>query len=101
MRSSPAAAAAKLPSTCESRAAYGRAAITRSWARRSLAAETVFMALVICCRLRTDRMRRRMSIRLGMLGGGRLQLGNETLLEVFDGLRQFGAQRVVKVFLLA
>ena len=46
--------------------AYGRAAITRSCARRSFAAETIFMALVICCVFLTERMRRRMSIRLGI-----------------------------------
>src|SRR6202158_4822744 len=38
--------------------AYGRAAITRSCARRSLAAETIFMALVICRVFFTLRMRR-------------------------------------------
>jgi hypothetical protein len=32
-----------------------------SWARRSLAAETIFIALVICWVLFTDRMRFRMS----------------------------------------
>ena len=47
--------------------AYGRAAITRSCARRSLAAETIFMAFVICCVFFTDRIRRRMSIKLGMV----------------------------------
>jgi hypothetical protein len=46
--------------------AYGRAANTRSWARRSFAAETTFMALVICCVFFTERIRRRKSIRLGM-----------------------------------
>src|SRR5437762_8730199 len=41
--------------------AYGRAASARSCARRSRAAETIFMALVICRVLRTLRMRRRIS----------------------------------------
>src|SRR5438477_7403212 len=41
--------------------AYGRAANARSCARRSLAAETIFMALVICRVLITLRMRRLMS----------------------------------------
>ena len=45
---------------------YGRAAMVRSWARRSFAAETIFMALVICCMFLTLRMRRRMSIKLGI-----------------------------------
>ena len=40
--------------------------MTRSCARRSFAAETIFMALVICCVFLTERMRRRKSIRLGM-----------------------------------
>src|ERR1700692_2773740 len=43
--------------------AYGRAAITRSCDRRSFAAETIFMARVNCWVLRTDRSRRRMSMR--------------------------------------
>ena len=56
--------------------AYGRAATMASWARRSLAAETIFIALVICWVLFTDRMRFRMSRRLAMGGrGGPLQPG--------------------------
>src|SRR5207249_232076 len=43
------------------RSAYGRAARTRSWARRILAAETISIARVICDVLRTERMRRRIS----------------------------------------
>jgi hypothetical protein len=39
--------------------------VTRSCARRSFYAATIFMALVICCVLRTERTRRRMSIKLG------------------------------------
>ncbi len=62
----PAAAAATLDRTLCSIAPYGRAAITRSCARRSFAAETIFMALVICCVFLTERIRRRMSIRLGI-----------------------------------
>ncbi len=38
----------------------------RSCALRSLAAEIIFMALVICCVFRTERTRRRMSIKLGI-----------------------------------
>ena len=63
---SRAAEEATLASTLRSIRPYGRAAITRSWARRSLAAETIFMALVICCVFLTERIRRRMSIRLGI-----------------------------------
>src|SRR6267143_925647 len=48
--------------------AKGRALITRSCARLSLAAETIFMALVICCVFLTDLIRRRMSRRLGIEG---------------------------------
>src|SRR5262252_3130156 len=55
-----------------------------SWARRSLAAETIFIALVICCVLLTLRIRRRMSMRAGIAGlgagsgfRGRLELGRE------------------------
>src|ERR1035437_1637535 len=40
--------------------------MVRSCARRSFAAETIFMALVICCVFLTERMRRRISIKLGM-----------------------------------
>jgi len=48
--------------------AYGREASARSWARRSFAAETIFMAFVICCVFFTLRIRRRMSMRLAMRG---------------------------------
>src|SRR5436190_4219711 len=40
--------------------------MTRSCARLNLAADTIFMALVICCVFLTDLMRRRMSKRLAM-----------------------------------
>src|SRR6478735_1415617 len=46
--------------------AKGRAAVTRSCDRFSLAAATIFIALVICCVFLTDLMRRRMSKRLGI-----------------------------------
>src|SRR5690348_15014660 len=97
-RSSVAAAAATLPSTCRNSEAYGRAAITRSCARRSLAAETIFMALVICCVFLTLRMRRRMSIRLGM-GARRRRLLHEARLEFLDYGSQFGLQIVVECLL--
>ena len=54
-------------STSRSAAAYGRAAIIRSCARRSFAAATIFMALVICCVFLTLRIRRRRSIVLGIV----------------------------------
>src|SRR5579859_6555866 len=73
--------------------------MTRSCARRSLAAETIFMALVICCVLRTDRMRRRMSIKLGMDCYGLLFLGGKALFELLDGVLQVGTQRFIERFL--
>src|ERR1700760_184965 len=54
-------------STLVSICAYGRAASARSCARRSLAAETICMALVICRVLRTLRIRRRMSKRFAIV----------------------------------
>src|SRR5690242_18899795 len=96
-RSSLAAAPATLPRTCRSSAAYGRAAITRSCALRSLAADTIFMAFVICCVFLTLRIRRRMSIRLGM--GARRHLRYEPALELLDHALQPGAKLVVKVLL--
>ncbi len=57
-----------------------------SCARRSLAAETIFMALVICCVFFTERMRRRMSIKLGMRGY-RLVVRHEAGLEFLDRRR--------------
>src|SRR6202167_5555109 len=50
-------------SICE----YGRAAKAASCARRSLAAETTFIALVICRVFTTLRIRRRMSRMLGIV----------------------------------
>src|SRR5947209_17478246 len=46
--------------------AKGRAETARSCARFSFAAETIFMAFVICCVFLTDLMRRRMSRRLAI-----------------------------------
>ena len=45
--------------------AYGRDSTAASCARRSLAAATIFIALVICCVLRTEAMRFLMSLREG------------------------------------
>src|SRR5580700_1763725 len=96
-RSSPAPAAATLAITLRNAAAYGRALITRSCARRSLAAETIFMALVICCVFLTERMRRRISIKLGMRGY-RLILYKASL-ELLDRSAEFGAQAIVESLL--
>src|ERR1043165_7707124 len=72
--------------------------MVRSCARRSLAAETIFMALVICWVFLTERIRRRMSIRLGM--GGLWHLRDEAGLELFDQLahrpRQMGVDRLLR-----
>src|SRR5262245_52444645 len=56
-----AAAPAMLDSTSVIFFAYGLAACARPWARRSLAAATISMALKICCMLLVERMRRRRS----------------------------------------
>src|SRR5277367_1552797 len=74
--------------------------MTRSWARRNLAAETIFMALVICCVFFTERMRRRISIKLGMRGY-RLLLRYEAGFELFDGVGELRLQGVVESFLIA
>src|SRR5687767_13100562 len=63
--------------------ANGRAAFTRSSARRSLAAETIFMALVIFCVFFTLLMRLRMSRSEAMSDLDRLAL--EDLLELGQG----------------
>src|SRR5215831_8047174 len=76
--------------------------MTRSCARRNLAAETIFMALVICCVFLTDRMRRRMSIRLGMraLGSAGAALPYEAALELLDRGLHLAAQGIVERLLL-
>src|SRR6266567_2939137 len=71
--------------------------MTRSCARRSLAAETIFMALVICCVFLTERMRRRISIRLGMRS--RWKLRHEPRLEFVEHRYHLLAQVVVQHFL--
>src|SRR5256885_318859 len=72
----------------------------RSWARRSLAAATSFMARVIFCVDWTERIRRWMSRRVAMLGGldplGRHELG----LGLVDGLGERLAQRVADLLLV-
>ena len=49
--------AARWPSSSLSLPAYGRADSSRACARRSFDAATIFMALVICCVARTERIR--------------------------------------------
>src|ERR1044072_7727827 len=60
-------------------AAKGRAELARSCARRSLAAETIFMAFVICCVFLTDLMRRRMSNKFAIIQSSRLQVQSSKL----------------------
>src|SRR5262249_26502899 len=97
------AASATFASICRIMVAYGRAANARSWARRSFAAEIIFMALVICCVLRTERTRRRISIRLGIyLGAGSCGfLLNEASLEFLEHGIQLALESVIKILLLA
>src|ERR1700716_3728824 len=101
------AAAITFDKISRSIAAYGRAAITRSCARRSLAAETIFMAFVICCVFFTDRIRRRMSIKLGMvyMPSGHCGLigvvADELLFQFRDDVFHLGLQIVVQDLLLA
>src|SRR5689334_9035325 len=54
-----------------------------SWARRSRAAATIFMARVIFCVFLTDTIRLRIALRLGM-SGRRLALDRELLGEVIE-----------------
>ena len=55
-----------LASTRRASRANGRVATTRSCARRSFDAATIFIAFVICCVDFTARMRRRMSMSDGI-----------------------------------
>src|SRR5882672_6305155 len=92
-------------STLVSICAYGRAAKARSWARRSLAAETICMALVICRVFFTLRMRRRISKRFAMFLlclrlRRRLPFAHKALLEFRQGLLDVGLQLVAHHFLL-
>src|SRR5882724_780603 len=92
--------------------AYGRAAKARSCARRNFAAETIFMALVICRVLVTLRIRRRMSRMLGMnqssvfsrtsplqLLCSRLPVRHEGFLTLLDYFAHFRFQSVIQNFL--
>src|SRR5262249_5643433 len=95
-RSSVAAAAATFARTFRNSEPYGRDAITRSCARRSFAAETIFMALVICCVFLTERMRRRISIRLGICLYRRGHIADETDLELLDRAPHLGFQFLIQ-----
>src|SRR5437899_4208049 len=73
--------------------------MVRSCARRSLAAETIFMALVICWVFLTERIRRRMSIRLGMRRY-RWLLRDKPRFEFRDRVFQTASEAVVQRFLV-
>src|SRR5438132_4505528 len=85
----------KLPRTLFNCSAYGRALNTRSCARRSLAAETVFIAFVSCCVFLTERMRRRISNRLGITLCGAAFPALELFLVVVDGFLHFRLDLVI------
>src|SRR5438876_2780298 len=78
--------------------AYGRAAMAASWARRSRAAATNFIARVICWVFFTERMRRRKSRSVAM--GRLLRRRREALLKSVDGFFDFSLDRIVESFLL-
>src|SRR5262245_34247457 len=86
-------------STSSIRRANGRAANTASWARRSRAEETIFMARVICCVLLTLRIRRRRSMRAGTFPGSGLR-GLERGAELGEGGLQLVAHVALQVLLL-
>src|SRR5512139_3701702 len=88
--------------------------MTRSWERRSLAAATIFMALVICCVFLTLVILRLMSLKLGMSypwsdqgirnacaavipQSAILRLRAERLLELFDQCFDAGLELFVKL----
>src|SRR2546427_2904800 len=100
----PDAALTRFPSSSPILAAYGRAARIRSWARRSFAAATSFIARVIFWVDSTDRIRRRMSRRVAMRAGPLRGLdalgGHELRLRVVHGLREALAQRVRDLLLV-
>src|SRR4030095_12032048 len=99
---SPPAALTRFPSTSPILLAYGRAARMRSWARRSLAAATSFMARVIFCVDWTARSSRWMSRSVAMPSGGLDALrGHELGLGLADRLRQRPAERVADLLLVA
>src|SRR5512143_3288968 len=75
----------------------GRPSWTVRWALRNLAVETVFIACVICWLLRTLWIRRRRSIRVGML----LQRLLEGLVEGPEGRGDLAVEGRVDVLLLA
>src|SRR5262245_19211310 len=77
--------------------AYGLASVMRSWARRSLAAATSFMARVIFWVDWTERIRRRMSRRVAMVRGGSGRLATPRCHEYRLGVTQRLAKAVAQL----
>src|SRR5260221_14571081 len=71
----------------------------RSCARRSFDAATIFIALVICCVFFTARIRRRRSIRGGILGRRRLSR-REVAGKLLEGVLERTLQLIVELLLL-
>src|SRR5262245_30488891 len=93
----------RLPSSSLIFWAYGRAPMTRSWARRNLAAATSFIALVIFWVDSTERIRRLMSRRVAIgcsLGGLDPAGGYELRLPVVHRLGERGAEIVGELLLV-
>src|SRR5262249_15627551 len=93
--------AARSEITSDNRLAYGRAAVIASWARRSRAAATSFMARGIFCVFFTHAIRVRMALSEGMVLGRRALLcrlvGDELFGELGErALHQLG-QLVVRL----
>src|SRR5512139_75799 len=90
-------AVARFRRTFRSSIPYGRAASTATWARRSLAAETISIVLVIWAVLPMERIRRRMS-RSVAIGLGLRSL-RELRFVLLDGLLQLHLDRVGQLVL--
>src|SRR3954465_10791269 len=95
-------AAARLASTASMRCENGRAATAASWARRSFAAATICMALVIFCVAFTEAMRLRRSLSDGMpYSLLAVAASGEVLGEAVDLRLELAAQVVAQLLLLA
>src|SRR5438876_9618399 len=85
--------AATLASTRCICAAYGRAFMIRSCARRSFDAATIFIALVICCVFLTARIRRRRSMREGISSRSNAEPAEHAEPGFLCELRELGVHR--------
>src|ERR1051325_7291717 len=91
--------AARFLSSSVMLSAYGRAAMAASCARRSFAAETIFMAFVICCVLRIEVIRLRIALRVAIFFAAN-DAGPRPAL-VGDGLKPAPARLLSRQSLLA